>query len=283
MFIRPKLEYASSVYGNNLNQVQIDSLESIQRQALICCTRAYKHTSHIKLLEETGVEPLTIRRKYFRLCHIFKMVNRMTPRYLMALLPPYVYEVSRYSLRNSNDLYKPKIRKGYLLNSFLWSAVDDWNRLDIGIRSLPSLSIFKQELKKLYFYEDHKLYNVGSGYGHINHARMRMGLSGLNAHRKKYNYIDCNEYPKYDSRPENDIHFYLQCPAYANQRTILVGTLQHIILSNVNLNINIDPRSKAELTKLNALLLYGDTNLSDDDNITLFKAVHKYIVDTKRF
>jgi hypothetical protein len=58
-FIRPKLEYANIVYGNNLSQAQADLLENTQRQALLSCSRAYRHTSHARLLQETGIEPLT--------------------------------------------------------------------------------------------------------------------------------------------------------------------------------------------------------------------------------
>ena len=59
-FIRPRLEYANVIFGINLTKGQIDSMENIQRQALLCCCGAYQHTSHTKLLHEVGIEPLLI-------------------------------------------------------------------------------------------------------------------------------------------------------------------------------------------------------------------------------
>ncbi len=39
-------------------------VENVQRQARIACVDAYKHTSYTKLLQETGLEPLSIRGRY---------------------------------------------------------------------------------------------------------------------------------------------------------------------------------------------------------------------------
>jgi hypothetical protein len=63
LYIRPKLEYANIVYGNNLTEAQQKSLEDLQRHALLSCTGAYQHTSHTRLLMECGAEHLLARRK----------------------------------------------------------------------------------------------------------------------------------------------------------------------------------------------------------------------------
>jgi hypothetical protein len=168
LFIRPKLEYANVVYGKNLSHAQIDSLEKVQRHALLSITRAYQHTSHVKLLHETSIEPLTVRRKYFRLCQLFKMIHKLGPSYLSALMPPQVHEVSRYPLRNSQDYFKPKIRKSFFLNSFLWSAIDDWNRLHLNIRNSTTLRTFKVHLKDNLLVKNNSVFNFGIGQGAIN-------------------------------------------------------------------------------------------------------------------
>jgi hypothetical protein len=113
-YIRPKLEYANTVYGSNLNDLQSKQLEDIQRKALLSCTGAYQHTSHVRLLKECGIEPLSVRRKYYRLCQVYKMTHGLTPRYLSALLPPYVYEVAQRNLRNALNFYIPTVKKAYL-------------------------------------------------------------------------------------------------------------------------------------------------------------------------
>ena len=43
------------------------------------------------------------------------------------------------------------------------------------------------------------------------------------------------------------------------------------------------PTSRHELNQLNDTLLYGSSNLSFDENEIIFKAVHQFIIETKRF
>ena len=61
------------------------------------------------------------------------------------------------------------------------------------------------------------------------------------------------------------MHFFLACPLFAAQRLELINTVEIY----------------SRCTVFN--LLYGDPNISYNDNIRVFAAVHKYIVDSKRF
>lgn len=88
-----------------------------------------------------------------------------------------------YSLRNSHNIHKPKTRKGYLANSFLRAAVEDWNRLEIQIRLSTSVHTFKLSIKDMRFYKRISWFDCG-----INHARIRMRLSGLNTQEKMQFY-----------------------------------------------------------------------------------------------
>ena len=282
LFIRPKLEYANIVYGSNLSHGQGEAIEKVQRQALLACTYAYRHTSHSQLLHETAIESLSTRRKYFRLCQLYKMINGLCPAYLTRLLPPFVHDIANYSLRNSHNIHKPKTRKGYLANSFLWTAIDDWNRLDFQIRSSTSVYTFKLSMKDKLFYKRISWFDFGIGNGAINHARIRMGLSGLNAHRKKYNFIPNSACPMCGIKPENEVHYFIKCPHYAIQRAAIMGTISTLIDENQILNINILPRNKPETDALISLLLRGSPHLSFEANIGLARAVQIFIKETKR-
>ena len=132
------------------------------------------------------------------------MINGLVPRYLSDFLPPYVHDVSRYGLRDSNNLYKPKIRKGYALKSFLWTT---------------TFKQFKREMRKRLFYKSNDLLNFGTGKGAINQSRIRMGLSALNAHRKKYNFILFNDCPLCGNKPENENHYFFKCVELTVPRT----------------------------------------------------------------
>ena len=62
-FIRPVLEYGWQLYEDNSLWKELKKLENIQREALLSITRAYKKTLHVSVLNETGVEMLSNRRK----------------------------------------------------------------------------------------------------------------------------------------------------------------------------------------------------------------------------
>ena len=51
------------------------------------------------------------------------MVNGLAPAYLSALVPPYVNELSRYSLKNYNDIQALAARSSLYFNFFLPTAI----------------------------------------------------------------------------------------------------------------------------------------------------------------
>ena len=53
-----------------------------------------------------------------------------TPPYLISLVPPRVGEVSSYSLRDSDQYQTVDTKSQLYYNSFLPSAVREWNALD---------------------------------------------------------------------------------------------------------------------------------------------------------
>jgi hypothetical protein len=63
---------------------------------------------------------------------------------------------------------------------------------------------------------------------------------------------------------ENAIHFFFDCELYARQRVKMEDELYKIARFSA------------------ATLLYGDKDLSDDVNATIFKTVHIFIEETER-
>ena len=76
--IRPLLEYADVIF-DGCSDTDAQRLESTQCQAALVCTGAYKHTSHIKLLQELGWTPLALRRKHHRLGIMYKIQTLVAP------------------------------------------------------------------------------------------------------------------------------------------------------------------------------------------------------------
>lgn len=206
----------------------------------------------------------------------------MTPSYLSDLLPPFVGELADYPLRNSYDFTIPRTHRNYVKLSFFWNTLYKWNSLPLNIRQSSSLVVFKNLLKSETTYKHNKLYDIYTPGASVHHSRMRMGLSGLNADRKKYNFIDHNFCPLCGLKPEDSIHFLLKCPNFAMQRNTLMGTISNILLRYFP-DMNLYPHTRTAFRRLNSILLLGSDTLSFDDNVLVFKAVHAYICDTKRF
>ena len=70
-----------------------------------------------------------------------------------------------------------------------------------------------------------------------------------------------------DSKTENAYHFIFECPQYSVER---------ITLFNCKSNMGMQKPISLDL------ILYGDSDISYVENITLFNIVHEYIVKTKR-
>ena len=101
------------------------------------------------------------------------MYNNISPGYLSSLIPQQVDAISRYKLRNSNDLQTIRAKTSLYYNSFLLSTLRQWNNLSIETRQLNSHNSFKCFLKedkrtvpKCYFY--------GVRKAQILHTRLRM-------------------------------------------------------------------------------------------------------------
>ena len=148
-------------------------------------------------------------------------------------------------------------------NSFLPSTLRQWNNLFIETRQLNSQNSFKCFLKedkrtvpKYYFY--------GVRKAQILHTRLRMGCSSLNLDLFLKNITDspmcqCGSI-------ENTQHFFFHCNFYQRQHTILLNSAAIYHTPTLNLFLNGDPSlSKAAI------------------NEGIFKHVHEYILDSKRF
>jgi hypothetical protein len=137
-----------------------------------------------------------------------------------------------------------------------------WNSLDVSIRELQSISEFKLKIKPKI--KKQEILYYGERWTNIMHARLRMGCSKLksdlfyNLHVIDDPYCTCGQI-------ETAKHFLLHCPIYADLRENLLSSIDFII------PITIDT------------LLYGNNELSRNNNLEIFKIVHLFIKKSKRF
>ena len=277
-FIRPILEFGCELYDNSCKNV-LNKLEKVQRDGLLTVTRAYKCTSHAALLKETNVQPLSTRRNIRKKLFMYKYSKNKLPEYLHKLIPSSVSSRSDYMLRNRENIETIRSNKNYLLKSFIPSSIKSWNELSIELRNAISYDTFKTKLRKLYGSSFNSLYTKGDTNGAINHSRIRMGLSGLNAHRKKVNFIQNGQCDYCGARMETPIHYFFECPAFAVQRTSLLQNLRAIDGLNVPTNENLS--IKRHRDNFIQIILFGTMN--EDTDSMLFNIVQKFISDSKRF
>jgi len=258
-FIRPILECVDVVW-DNLTQSEEDDLEKIQLESARIICGATRLVSINNLYSETGIEPLSIRRRTHRLILFYKMYHGLAPRYLTSLIPNQVGNITSYNLRNSSNLRNILCRSQLL--SFLPSTINSWNSLTDEVRSAPSLNSFKSLLSRgrkdvpLFYYE-------GDRQTCVYHARLRTPCSNLNEHLFTKIIVEsplctCGDI-------EVTFHFLLSCPLYMGSRFELYNQLF----------------AYRPLTV--PLLLFGSPLLTDASNSYIFKCVYNYLRHTRRF
>ena len=260
-FIRPLLEYGDVIWDNCAEYEKAD-LDKIQNEAARIATGATKLVSLYTLSNEIGWETLEQRRKNHRLTLFYKMVYNITPYYLSNLIPPTVSNLSRYNLRNSNDLQTVDARTRQYYNSFLPSTTRDWNSLPVETKQSESVNSFKLLLTKgKSTVPDH--YYIGSRKAQILLTRIRTNCSSLNLDLFVKNITEsplcrCGSI-------ENAQHFFFHCKYFEVQRRELLNAIFPYVHPSLK------------------LLLTGDSTLSPQINKEITLKVHKYIIDTHRF
>jgi len=286
-FVRPLLEYGSVLFDSCTNALS-EKLEGTQRQAALSITRAYQHTSSPHLLTELGLETLNERRKNSKIILIYKIRHNLTPDYMKTLIPGEVGNDTNIQTRNAGSIKNlPKTGKkqpiqNYLLKSFIPSAIKLWNNIPPNIRQCNELDTFKTRLQiynKKTDTRPYKPYLSNSSTSHIYLSRIRMGLSGLNSHRKKYHFIDHNNCPQCNTKNENEIHYFLHCTNYAAHRQNMIAELTTVIPQHSNLLRNFFSNKKQQ--ELCEILIRGTGSCDVDKK--LFIIVSKYINNTGRF
>ena len=147
-------------------------------------------------------------------------------------------------------------------SSFLPSTTREWNKLPINHRNAETPYSFKTLLREDNVKIPHYFF-YGNRLDQIMHTRRRTECSSLNYYLYRRNLIPspncvCGAL-------ESNNHFLLRCPRYDEIRVDMVNTVIRYT------NVTVDT------------LLHGNINLTTDANQEIFKAVHKYVRQSKRF
>ena len=278
-FIRPIIEFGWQLYDNSPLE-HLDTLEQVQRQALLTVTSAYKKTSHTSLLKEVGLPLLSKRRVMLKIKFMYRHTENKLPVYLQEVIPNTVDTVSNYNLRNKNDICMPKSKKNYFLKSFIPSSIKVWNETREDIKLAATTTTLQAKLSVIYGNSSNSMFLYGEGKGAINHSRMRMGLSALNAQRKKYHFIPDGDCENCNAKVENVTHYFLECPSYTALRQQLLQELNHNVPELIQ-PLNNFSTNKQSASKLIKILISGTENSLKDKLI--FDSVQHFVKESTRF
>ena len=186
----------------------------------------------------------------------------LIPVYLSTLLPDSVGNTSSYNLRNINNTQTIHCNTQQYYNSFLPATVRNWNELSQEIRDSNTLTTFKHKLNAN-IRGVPKFYNIGKRNEQVYHTRLRTSCSTLNQHLFSRNIIanpNC-----ICGAIEDTSHFLLECNLFQNLRQEMVTTVSEIAPPTLN------------------TLLFGNPDLRNEANESIFLAVQSFISKTKRF
>jgi len=139
--VRPHLEYAVPVWDPHC-KLHITALERVQKFALKIAFKSWGD-SYETLLLRSGLQQLSERRSYLRLCYLFQIINGN----FVFPNPPIARRQLEHNLRNvTHHLMQPFARTSAYQYSFFPNTISDWNSLPASIRSCPSISAFKYNL-----------------------------------------------------------------------------------------------------------------------------------------
>ena len=277
----PELHSRENKSGNVSTDVklnyQMEKLESLQYQAGLAVTGAWKGSNRDKIYEELGWEPLHLRRWFRRLTVFYKIMHGLTPQYLVDPVP-----LSRRHLFGNfitNDLHPMRYRNQRFRNSFYPDAVSCWNDIGPEHRKLETIKSFKSTLTNIIKPQVKNIYNLHNPDLRYLY-QLRVGLSPLRAHKFRHKFSDTPN----DTCPckagtcsaeaETTSHFLLSCPFFNFHRDKLLETVNPIIR---------DLDSGRDNSSLVKLLLYGNESLNPSQNCKILEATLDFICNSGRF
>ena len=147
----------------------------------------------------------------------------------------------------------------------------EWNKPSSSARN-STYPVFRNHLLKIIQPVFNTAYNIENYIGLK--LLTRLGLSHVNEHRFSHNFQNCiNPLCTCSLEVELTVYFFLHCHHYHNIRAKLLNSLELI-------DTNLLKLSEERLTKV---LLYGFSQLDQNQNRNILNSSMDYIVESKRF
>ena len=272
-YVRPHFDNCDAIYDGHITIKDATRLETLQNRAARLVTGGLFRTSTHELLTEIGWDRLKTRRQTHRLVLYHNLVtSEHQPDYITAIMPLTREQETRKSLRNSKEHTVVFNRTTSYKTSFFPNTIRQWNALPYEVQSLTH-NTFKKRLRQRFGRPDPPdYYCMGTKWGNIQHARIRMNMTSLNCHLYVIQKVSSPEC-KCGHRNEDICHYILKCPNYKQQRQILFNEMSRILQTDFG---KLKPRHQ-----LNTLI-YG-VGLSGERGPKVASHFQNFLFSSKRF
>jgi len=206
------------------------------------------------------------------------MKNSLSPVYLQDLVPKETGELTPYGFRHeiSTKIRGIGFNTTFYKSTFLPNTIKDWNELNVNLRTIGNISLFRKSLRKsLYKNEAKKLFQTFNKPMSKHITQMRMGLSALRDQLFSYGIVNDPVCQYCFSEIEDPCHFLLRCSEFSNKQAELFVDLLEFApadywksMSEENLTLD---------------LLCGSQNFDYNTNLQILSCVARYIGRTERF
>ena len=148
--IQPHIDYCCSAWFSALNVGFKKKLFTFQRKMARFCL--FKNPrDHIGEGELESLSWLTVTKRvdYFKIVHVFRIVNSFSAGYLNGTYE-LISNVHHHRTRGVSDnrLYIPNNSSNLYADSFFITASQAWNLVPLELRKIGSLNQFKNELHR---------------------------------------------------------------------------------------------------------------------------------------
>ena len=165
-----------------------------------------------------------------------------------------------------NNYSVPFARTEFFKKSCIPSAITLWNAADNSLKDSNTLHSFKYQMEKPFAINSKvpSCYASGNRRLSVLHARIRNNRSNLNLVLFN-NFLRPDPTCTCQLEPKNADFYFLRCHKHTIQRLVLFDSLRNFLPLRLE------------------ILLYGNPNLTDAENKTIFESVHIFIKNSNRF
>ena len=144
--ILPYLNYGVLAWGNSYNY-QLDKLLILQKRVMriICHTDRLSHTNC--LFFENKILKIHDLYNFFLGCFMFQLNLNELPHAITSLFQTN-QQLHNYPTRQSSFFHLYRLRTVLRKKTLIFTGPVFWNSLDLTLKQLPTLSIFKHHLKE---------------------------------------------------------------------------------------------------------------------------------------